>query len=101
MTLDERIEARFAELEDALDELLTLLLRAEQRFWHRMLLRYVDDVHARRLTGVTGVLGCYGGADTFSDLALADELGTARLTRLRTQIFELANGIAADCARLR
>ena len=26
MTLDERIEARFAELEDALDELLTLLL---------------------------------------------------------------------------
>ena len=101
MTLDDRIEARFEELEGTLDELLALLLRAEQPFWHRMFMRYVADVHARRLTGVTGVLGCYGGADTFSDLALADELGTARLTRLRTRIFELANGIAADCARLR
>jgi hypothetical protein len=97
--LEPIMEARFVELEVRLEELITLLERADERFWRQMFVRCLPAVRARHLSGVTGVLGCYGGEDTFSDLVLQHELGTRRLVSLRTAIFDVANGIAADSAQ--
>ncbi|NJN51795.1 MAG: hypothetical protein HC809_08475 [Gammaproteobacteria bacterium] len=96
--LDPVMEARFIELEVRLDELMALLDRVGERFWRRMIGRYLPEVRARRLTGVTGVLGCFGGQDTFSDLTVGYDLDARRLAALRTAIFDVANGIAADSA---
>ncbi len=99
--LDPIMEARFTELEVRLDEMVLLLDRAGERFWRHLLSRCLPDVRARKLTGVTGVLGCYGGEDTFSDLVIGHDLDSRRLAVLRTAIFDVANGIAADSARPR
>lgn len=96
--LDPILEARFVELEVRLEELIALLTRVDERFWRRMFERCMPEVRARRLTGVTAVLGCFGGEDTFSDLTVGAELDARRLIKLRTAIFDVANGIAADCA---
>jgi hypothetical protein len=57
------------------------------------------------VSGATFILGCYGGAETFSDLVVGRQFATsdpirfrnlnARLTELRTRVFECANAITA------
>jgi hypothetical protein len=98
-SLTPELEARFVELEVRLDTLISLLDEAEETFWRRYLARAMTDVRERRLTGVTYVLGCYGGEETFSDLTLGAQSLDARLAHLRTSIFGIANAIAASAAR--
>jgi hypothetical protein len=96
--LTPELEARFVELEVRLEALIALLAGAGETFWRRYLARGLGDVRQRRLTGVTQVLGCYGGEDTFSDLRLGAAETDRRLAHLRTSVFEVANGIAARAA---
>jgi hypothetical protein len=98
-SLTPELEARFIELEVRLDTLISLLDEAEETFWRRYLARAINDVRERRLTGVTYVLGCYGGEETFSDLTLGTQALDARLVQLRTSIFAIADAIASSAAR--
>jgi len=93
------LEARFVELEVRLDTLIALFEEAGETFWHRYLARALIDVRERRLTGVTYVLGCYGGEDTFSDLTLGAPALDRRLVQLRSSIFTIADAIASSAAR--
>ena len=99
------LEAQFATLARDIEELCGLLAEAGERFWILQLDRALPLVRAHKLAGATFVLGCFGGADTLSDLVIgvpwetADPLRfrnlNARLTQLRTRVFESANAIAA------
>jgi hypothetical protein len=93
------LEARFIELEVRLEALLHLLDEGGETFWQRYLDRALAEVRERRLTGVTYVLGCYGGEATFSDLTLDEPALDRRLTHLRTTVFTLANALAAGAAQ--
>jgi hypothetical protein len=96
---------QFAILARDVEELIGLLEEADERFWIGYFKRGLIDVRAHRLAGVTYVLGCYGGAETFSDLVigcgrpsgetLAVTNLNARLAHLRTRVFDSANAITA------
>lgn len=100
-TLNEQFEL----LERALEELLALLEEADERFWVPYFRRGLAQVRQHRLAGATFVLGCYGGADTFSDLVIGVHWQTgdplrfrnlnARLGEVRTRVFEAANAITS------
>jgi hypothetical protein len=99
------LESEFAALEADVTALVALLEEAEEAFWARTLARSLGQIQAHRLAGVTQVLGCYGGVDTFSDLVIGRQWSTldplkfrnlnARLGELRTRTFESANVIAS------
>jgi hypothetical protein len=100
-----RLDAQFADLDEAVSRLIGLLEESDDRFWIPNLQRGLADVRAHRLSGATFILGCYGGAETFSDLVVGRQFATsdpirfrnlnARLTELRTRVFECANAITA------
>ena len=99
------LQAEFTELENALRQLIGLLTEAEERFWRRYLERGLAQVQDRKLSGATFVLGCFGGAQTFSDCVIGSHLEhdqplhfenlNARLGELRTRVFNAANAITS------
>lgn len=99
------LHEQFDELARVLRALISLLEEADERFWIPYLRRGLRQVEERKLAGATFVLGCYGGAETFSDLVIGlaykdtEPLRyrnlNARLASLRTDCFESANAIAA------
>jgi hypothetical protein len=99
------LDAEFAALDADVRALIALLLEAEEAFWAGALSRSLEHIEAHRLAGATRVLGCYGGADTFSDLVIGRQWSVddplrfrnlnARLGQLRTKAFESANVIAS------
>ncbi len=99
------LAAEFSKLELALEQLIDLLEAEDEKHWARYLARGLPDITSGRLAGATYVLGCYGGEDTLSDLivardrAAADPQGfadvNARLTEVRTRVFESASAIAS------
>lgn len=99
------LDRDFARLESALTELLGLLDEADEAFWAMMLGRAAGLVTAHQLAGATYILGCFGGAETFSDLVVGDQWReedplryrnlNARLDYLRTRTYDSANAIAA------
>ena len=99
------LNEQFDTLDDHLSQLIGLLEECDERFWVPYLKRGLRQVREHKLSGATFVLGCYGGAETFSDLVIGrrfqqdDPLRfhnlNARLTRLRTLTFESANAITA------
>lgn len=108
--LDHRMTAKFEELSARLEELLVLLEDADELLWLRFMNQAARKVRKKTLAGVTYVLGCYGGEDTFSDLVIHPQLKTRdprryqlsnkRLKHLRSTIFTLANDIAASSSQL-
>jgi hypothetical protein len=101
MSLPSTLDDKFAALEVTLVELIELLNDANDTFWPRFFAPGLVQVRARRLSGATYVLGCYGGAETFSDFELVSPLRQRRLHALRDRTFELANAIAAASAQRR
>jgi hypothetical protein len=105
ITTVSELEEQFATLARDIEELGGLLAETGEHFWIHQLDRALPLVRERKLAGATFVLGCFGGADTLSDLVIGapweatDPLRfrnlNARLTRLRTRVFESANAIAA------
>lgn len=99
------LPAEFEALASALERLLALLDEAEAGFWQPYLRRGLRDVQAHKLAGATSVLGCFGGQDTLSDLSVGEAFRVedplryrnlnARLTELRTEVFECADQIAS------
>lgn len=99
------LDAEFAALEADVRALIGLLTEAEETFWTNTLARGLRQVEAHRLSGVTYILGCYGGENTFSDLVIGIKWArseplkyrnlNARLGHLRTRAFESANAITA------
>jgi hypothetical protein len=94
------LDDKFAALERDLTALIELLGRANETFWPRYLTQGLMQVRARRLSGATYVLGCFGGEGTFSDFALTSPLHHQRLVQLRNRIFALADAIAAASSQL-
>jgi len=99
VTLPPDLDDKFTALEADLAALIELLQAANEPFWPRLFTQGLAQIRARRLSGATYVLGCYGGADTFSDLELASPLRQQRLVQLRNRIFALADAIAAASAQ--
>ena len=99
------LEAEFRMLERNVEELIALLQEEDERFWSSYLRRGLVQVAENRLSGVTFILGCYGGHETFSDFQLGERWReeeplrhrnlNARLHGLRTAVFESANAITA------
>lgn len=95
-------------LAERLAELIALLETSEEYYWRRWMTRALARIDDHQLAGVSGVLAAYGGQDTFSDLELSPELAqsaphrhqarNARLTELRTEIYELANTVTTAVA---
>ncbi len=99
------LSEEFAALEDAVKQLIALLEEANEGFWVAYLTRALKQIQANRLSGATFVLGCFGGQNTLSDLVIGTAIEqsdplrfrnqNARLTHLRTRVFETANSITA------
>ena len=99
------LDAEFSTLVDDVRTLVSLLDEAGETFWVDTLTRGLAQVEERRLSGVTFVLGCYGGQDSFSDLVIGERWQranplkyqnlNARLQHLRTRTFESAKVIAS------
>ncbi len=99
------LETEFETLAADVRALIGLLDEAEEAFWSGAMARGLRRVEARELAGATTILGCYGGADTFSDLVIGRKWSVseprrfrnlnARLQHLRTRTFESANAITA------
>ncbi len=95
-------------LAERLAELIALLETANEAYWRRWMTRALARIDDHQLAGVSQVLAAYGGQDTFSDLELSPELAAqtphrhqarnARLTELRSEIFELANAVTSATA---
>lgn len=95
----------FRNLENLVTQLLGLLAEAEDNFWPAYFRRGLSRIQRHELAGATFVLGCYNGMDTFSDLVVGKQWQTsdpvryrnlnARLTDLRTRVFQSANQIAS------
>ncbi len=98
-----QLTKEFDELERQVQQLIALLIEADENFWARTFARGLPRIQAHELAGATYVLGCYGGVDTFSDFSIAakesDSLNrrnlNARLAHQRTATFEAADAIAA------
>lgn len=99
------LDRQFNQLGDNVAQLIGLLEESGDSFWIPYLRRGLAQVRENRLSGATFILGCYGGAETFSDLVIgrrfehSDPLAfknlNARLARLRTSTFECANAITS------
>ena len=99
------LHEQFDLLAATLRALIGLLEEADEAFWLPYLRRGLAQVEARQLGGVTYVLGCYGGLDTFSDLEIGQRYRdeeplrhrnlNARLSQMRTNYFEQANVITS------
>ena len=96
------LQKEFDALAHALKQTISLLEESEERFWVPYLKRGLRQVEQQHLAGATFILGCFGGAETFSDLRLnagqddlADRNANARLMHLRNTIFECASAIAS------
>lgn len=99
------LDREFSELGDNISQLIGLLEESEDPFWIPYLRRGLNQVRENRLSGVTFILGCYGGIETFSDLVIGKDFESsdplkfrnlnARLAHLRTQTFESANAITS------
>ena len=99
------LSAEFATLEQALAQLIELLDEENEKHWATYLARGLPNITSGRLAGATYVLGCYGGEDTLSDLIVARDRAAsdpegfadvnARLTAVRTRVFESASTIAS------
>jgi hypothetical protein len=99
------LDDEFEEIAICVRMLIDLLEEAEEPYWIPQLQRSLAQVIERRLSGVTFVLGCYGGADTFSDLVIGRRWETgqplkfrnlnARLSILRTKTFDAANAVTS------
>ena len=99
------LEEDFRQLANSVKELIALLEEAEERFWISYFRRGLKQVEENRLSGVTFILGCYGGVETFSDYTIGERWRevdplryrnlNARLGQLRTRTFEAANAITA------
>lgn len=99
------LSAEFDKLAQLLEQLIAILEEAEDTFWCAYLKRGLSQVQAHKLSGATFVLGCYAGAESFSDLVLAQQLQETdrlrfdnlnnRFGHLRTAVFESANLIAS------
>jgi len=99
------VERQFDQLGDNVAQLIGLLEESGDAFWIPYLERGLAQVRERRLSGATFILGCYGGADTFSDLVIGRRFEqadprvfhnlNARLSRLRTSTFDSANAITS------
>lgn len=95
-------------LAERLAELIELLKTADEHYWRRWMTRALARIDDHQLAGISQVLAAYGGQDTFSDLELSAELAAnaphrhqarnARLTELRTEIYELANAVTSAVA---
>jgi hypothetical protein len=101
MTLPPQLDDKFIALEADVAALIDLLRAANEPLWPRLFAHGLVQIRARRLSGATYVLGCYGGAETFSDLTLASPLHQQRLVQLRNRIFALADAIATASAQSR
>lgn len=99
------LNRQFTELGENVDRLIGLLEESEERFWVPYLRRGLAQVRENRLSGATFILGCFGGAETFSDLVIGRQFEdsdplkfrnlNARLTHLRTRTFDSANAITS------
>jgi hypothetical protein len=99
------LHEQFATLARDVEALISLLEEADAHFWIPYLNRGLQMVKGNKLAGATFILGCYGGAETFSDLVIARPLQhtealrfrnlNARLGELRTRVFESANAITS------
>ncbi len=96
------LQKEFDALAHALKQTISLLEEREERFWVPYLKRGLRQVEQQHLAGATFILGCFGGAETFSDLRLhagEDDLAgrnaNARLMHLRDAIFASASAIAS------
>ena len=99
------LDRQFEALGDNVARLIALLEESGDPFWIPYLQRGLAQVREHRLSGATFVLGCYGGADTFSDLVIGRRYErteplvfknlNARLAHLRTATFESANAITS------
>ena len=95
----------FDALARALRQMIALLEESGDTFWIAYLKRGLAQVEKRHLGGATFILGCYGGADTFSDTRIGAALKhsspldyrnlNARFEALRNDIFSLADAIAS------
>jgi hypothetical protein len=95
----------FWELETAIKRLLALFEEVDEKFWSTYLRRGLLQVQGHRLSGATYVLGCLGGQDTLSELIVGAHLEhaeplryrnqNARLSELRTAVFDAANVITS------
>ena len=84
--------------------IIGLLEETDERYWILMFSRSLEQIETNNLSGATGVLGCFGGEDTFSDLILAKHLEksdplqfknlNARLNGLRNETFQAARKIS-------
>ena len=96
---------QFVALSQQLNQLISLLEEAEDRFWIAYIKRGLKQVEENKLAGATFILGCYGGEDTFSDVVIAKhwqeasplkfQNANARLGQLRNDIFTTASSIAS------
>jgi hypothetical protein len=99
------LDRQFDQLGDNVAKLIGLLEESGDPFWVPYLKRGLIQVRAHRLAGATFILGCYGGAETFSDLVIGRRFEhtdplmfrnlNARLSHLRSQTFECANAITS------
>jgi len=99
------LHEQFALLSEHVNRMIGLLEEADERFWIPYFKRGLKQIDEHKLGGVTFVLGCYGGEDTFSDLVIGECWRTsdplkyrnlnARLAQLRTAVFESANAITS------
>lgn len=99
------LDRQFNQLGDNVAKLIALLEESGDPFWIPYLERGLAQIRENRLAGVTFVLGCYGGLETFSDLVIGrrhqhtDPLAfrnlNARLSHLRTATFDSANAITS------
>ena len=99
------LDQEFRTLERDVEELIALLQEEDETFWSNYLRRGLSQLSENRLSGVTFILGCYGGVETFSDFHLGERWQdeeplryrnlNARLNQLRTTVFEAANVITA------
>jgi hypothetical protein len=99
------LDQEFRTLERSVGELIALLQEDDETFWSGFLRRGLRQLAENRLSGVTFILGCYGGFETFSDFRLGERWRdedplryrnlNARLTALRTTVFDQANVITA------
>ena len=99
------LRTEFAELQISVERLLGLLEEAGESFWQNYLTRGQHQIVQHKLSGATYVLGCFGGANTLSDLVIGREWMesdpqrfanlNARLGELRTAVFTAANQITS------
>lgn len=95
----------FTHLQMLLNNTIALLEESGDTFWCAFLRRALAQVQENKLSGATMVLGCFNGADSFSDLVVGEHLKQSdelaynnlnqRLQHLRNEVFQSASTIAS------